>query len=188
MSEIMKEEEADKDPEEGEPNSSVEEHEQFFVEEIEIDPDDVKFVKTTNGEELIATIVEESEHKLGAFIPCKVFHSIHENEEGNVYTETSLAQWFQNSDPQFIVPIFKFHIVSMANPTEDYKRFYIRIAKKIFEEASMADPGDEISPEEETRMQLLTEDVLESQKEKELSGNERSYYLDTFREINKFTH
>jgi hypothetical protein len=160
------------------------------IEEIEIDLDDVKFIKTSNGEELIATVVEESEHKLGVFIPCKVMYSIQDDESGDgFYTETMLIPWFQNSDPQFIVPVFKFHIVSMANPTESYKRFYVRIAKKIFEEALSEMDDENEQPEDEafeTKMQLLTEDV-EAQKE-ELSENEQAYYMNTYREINKFIH
>jgi hypothetical protein len=165
------------------------EQEDDSILEIEIDPNNVKFIKTTNGEEIIATVVEESEHKLNVFIPCKVMYSIQDDESGDgFYTETMLIPWFQNSDPQFIVPVFKFHIVSMANPTESYKRFYVRIAKKIFEEA-LSDEMEDEEPEDEafeTKMQLLTEDV-EAQKE-ELSENEQAYYMNTYREINKFTH
>ena len=165
------------------------EQEDDSILEIEIDPNNVKFIKTTNGEEIIATVVEESEHKLNVFIPCKVMYSIQDDESGDgFYTETMLIPWFQNSDPQFIVPVFKFHIVSMANPTESYKRFYVRIAKKIFEEA-LSDEMEDEEPEDEafeTKMQLLTEDV-EAQKE-ELSENEQAYYMNTYREINKFIH
>ena len=172
-----------------ESEKETDDREENSIEEIEIDLDDVKFIKMTNGEEIIATVVEESEHKLSVFIPCKIMYAIQDDESGEgFYTETMLIPWFQNSDPQFIVPVFKFHIVSMANPTESYKRFYARIAKKIFEEALEDERNHEETRDEshETKMQLLTED-LEAQKE-DLSENEQMYYMNTFREMNKFTH
>jgi len=153
------------------------------IQDIEIDLNNIRFIKLTNGEDIIAALVSEDDYRIEVFVPCKVYYHIQEEEEGVVCTETSLLPWFQNSDVKYIVYLYKHHVISMANPTKSYRDFYVRVSKSIFE-----DPVDSKTEEgrEEMRTTLINEDVRASQVSS--SKDLEEYYTNKFREMNKFVH
>lgn len=159
-----------------------------IIQEIYMHPDKIIFMKLANGDDLICLIVDQDEYKFKVFLPYKIYYSFEENEaENNMYTEMSLLSWYQSSDVRFVIPIYKQHVVSMGVPTDAYKNFYTEIAKDMFEEKlkSMTEP-DESLDKATPKMQLLNEEVFSENTK--LSEGAKEYYMNTYKEINKFTH
>lgn len=143
----------------------------------EIDPEMVKIIRLSSGEQIIAAILNETQFYINTFIPCATFHEIPMDENGEIdfenisdYEFTTLAPWSAFSDMEYAIPIYKHHVVSISRPTIEFRDAYVDAVNEIIDEYSNNESDETTAIETDDD---ATTTISESSKSKEDTNSQK---------------
>jgi len=121
----------------------------------------VVYFKLLNGEDIMANLIEETDHHYLIDFPYKFLMSV--DSRSNILS-TSIVRWIPMKDfMEQPLKIIKHSVISMGNVSKDIEDYYLDIRKETvreFEEEDYSDIGRSIQDDSEQTMEELVDTIL----------------------------
>lgn len=121
----------------------------------------VVYFKLLNGEDIMANLIEETDHHYLIDFPYKFLMSV--DSRSNILS-TSIVRWIPMKDfMEQPLKIIKQSVISMGNVSKDIEDYYLDIRKETvreFEEEDYSDIGRSIQDDSEQTMEELVDTIL----------------------------
>ena len=121
----------------------------------------VVYFKLLNGEDIMANLIQETDHHYLIDFPYKFLMSV--DSRSNILS-TSIVRWIPMKDfMEQPLKIIKRSVISMGNVSKDIEDYYLDIRKETvreFEEEDYSDIGRSIQDDSEQTMEELVDTIL----------------------------